>query len=329
MSFEIITGDAIDALAGLPESSVQACITSPPYWGLRDYGVAARVWDDDGDCDHVWAADRFCRGCGAWRGCLGLEPTPDLFVSHLVEMVRGVRRVLRDDGTLWLVIGDSYALRRTSTAPSDPRRRQCIQPGRGVPPGAKIKDLIGIPWLVAFALRSDGWWLRSDIVWAKQNVSPESVRDRPTRCHEFVFLLTKQAKYFYDPVAIREPARVPGTTRNRRDVWWIRTRPKRGGHIAAYPPEIVEPCLRAGSPPHACKTCGAPWRRVDDSTAEWIPSCSHDEPPGKSTVLDPFCGSGTTGDVALRHGRDFVGIELKPEYAQLASARLQGVEAVH
>lgn len=234
---------------------------------------------------------RFCRHCGAWRGCLGLEPEPDLYVEHLVSVLREVRRALRADGTLWLVLGDTFAASRSYQLPDSKGR----DPGRplpaSVPAGLKPKDRVGIPWRVAFALQADGWWLRSHIVWAKPNPMPESVRDRPTRAHEYVFLLAKRRRYFYDPDAIREPdcgrpsgagyARPerltyrdagglrgqkrewrPGGGRNRRTVWEVATQPFPGAHFATFPQKLVEPCVLAGSSPTACGACGAPWGRV-------------------------------------------------------------------
>lgn len=430
--FEVVHGDAIQVLRTLPDGLVQCCVTSPPYWGLRDYGVPARSWDGQPGCRHEWGelergrrrdllpADqsastarlgtdprqgragieggRFCGRSGAWRGCLGLEPTPELYVAHLAEVLREVRRVLREDGTLWLVLGDSYAAARSQQAPDRKRRDPGQLPSTAVPAGAKAKDLLGIPWLVAFALRADGWRLRSDVVWAKRNPIPESVRDRPTRSYEYLFLLAKRPRYFYDPDAIREPdcgiaagngyarpERIsyrdqhgargqhahwrPGGGRNRRDVWSITSRPFRGAHIATFPPELVEPCILAGSSPTACGVCGAPWRRIVEAcgetstqrarrtghspgarvhpggcaqsldfrgshaalkprqrrTVDWRPSCAHADGSGRCLVLDPFCGAGTTGLVALRHGRRFLGIELNADYVRLARERLAAV----
>ena len=290
MTVEIICADAREALAAMPEGSVHCVITSPPYWGLRDYGIEPVVWGDE-ECEHEWAEESyqrrsndggepdrkqetkagaigrdqpirhaFCRRCNAWRGSLGLEPTPELYVEHIVQVMREVRRVLRDDGTLWLNLGDSYASGITGRNDTDretpggrggsfdggPRRQLAIESG------LKPKDLVGVPWMVAFALQADGWWLRSDIVWSKKNCMPESVTDRPTRSHEYVFLLAKSARYYYDADAIREPhspdgrkatsaprgaashanyrgadghERWPGSGRNRRSVWEIATQP--------------------------------------------------------------------------------------------------------
>lgn len=325
VSARVICGDAIDVLAGLPAGFAQTCVTSPPYWGLRDYGVPARVWGGDPDCRHRWGeaergrrsdllpegqssskarlgrdarqakaglrGGRFCTRCGAWKGCLGLEPDPDLYVSHLVSVMRGVRRALRSDGTLWLVLGDSFAAARSHQV-RDAKRGKLGGPlPAKVPNGLKPKDMVGIPWRVAFALQADGWWLRSDIVWAKPNAMPESVSDRPTRAHEFVFLLAPSRRYFYDSFAVREPdcgrpagngyarperlsyrdgggARgqeerwAPGGGRNRRSVWTLPTQPFGGAHFAAFPEALVEPCVLAGSSPLACGVCGAPWWRI-------------------------------------------------------------------
>jgi DNA modification methylase len=376
----ILCGDSIDVLAGLPEGIAQTCVTSPPYWGLRDYGVPPRIWDASPECAHRWGpkikGGRFCQSCGAWEGCLGLEPTPDQFVQHLVLVMREVRRVLRDDGTLWMNLGDSFA------------------GTRNLPHGGnfKPKDLIGIPWRAAFALQADGWWLRSDIVWSKPNAMPEPIRDRPTRAHEFVFLLSKSRRYFYDAEAVREPDKggragngylrperlsyggqsaprgqsegwVGGGGRNRRSVWQVATQCFRGAHFATFPEGLVEPCVLAGSSPTACRACGAPWRRIVSSrrlmdgeeapagksdpqrelergrghsrswarsgkvlnhrqTIGWEPGCDHDDPGDRCTVIDPFAGAATTGIVAARHGRDFLGVELSPSFAEIGRRRL-------
>lgn len=416
----VLCGDALDVLATLPDAAAQTCITSPPYWGLRDYGVAARVWGGDPDCRHRWGegergrrsdllssersrskarlgrerrqgaaglkGGRFCQRCGAWKGCLGLEPNPDLYVEHLVTVLREVRRVLRDDGTLWLNLGDSFAANRFGRSGAGNPGAQMQAPASA---SLKPKDLVGIPWRVAFALQADGWWLRSDIVWAKPNVMPESVSDRPTRAHEFVFLLAKSRRYFYDAEAVREPDSgkpsgngfkrperltydgrgqdqqwVGGSGRNRRSVWKIPTQCFKGAHFATFPEALVEPCLLAGSSPAACSVCGAPWRRIVESrrlldgereikggwtsadhldsgrgmeptgyrhsrvkawrkTVGWQAGCDHDAPGGRCCVLDPFAGVGTTGVVAARHDRDFLGVELSKRYAGLALERVR------
>ena len=244
---DLYAGDALAVLQGLPDASVQCCVSSPPYWGLRDYGLPPSVWGGDPDCAHVWIEEMistevgkgnwaqgtngrgevqpggvdakrepmpststrgYCERCKAWRGCLGLEPTPELFVAHIVAVFREVRRVLRNDGVAWVNFGDSYASESAKGGSGTPNGRNgrgemYARAGLG---GLKPKDLVGIPWRVAFALQADGWWLRSDIIWSKPNPMPESVTDRPTKAHEYLFLLTKSAKYFYDSEAIKEPA---------------------------------------------------------------------------------------------------------------------------
>lgn len=301
MTWTVLEGDCRDLLRTLPEESVQCCVTSPPYWGLRDYGV---------------------------EGQLGLERTPEEYVAAMVEVFRDVRRVLRPDGMLWLNLGDSYSGGGgfSPDAPSnrEGRSKQTTQgsrlyKGRAPAPGLKPKDLCGIPWRVALALQADGWWLRMDVVWAKPNPMPESVTDRPTRAHEYVFLLSRSPSYFYDADAIREEwaddragfsgsmrskyegrierqdgglvaaPMVPG--RNVRSVWTISTKPFSGAHFAVMPWDLAERCVLAGSRPG-------------------------DE------ILDPFAGAGTVGMVARRHGRSFVGIELSPLYARMARERI-------
>jgi DNA modification methylase len=281
-------GDAIEVLKTLADQSVHCCVTSPPYWGLRDYGDDAQ---------------------------LGLEATPEEYVGKMVAVFREVRRVLRDDGTLFLNLGDSYrgGVRSAIT---------CGTSGASLKP----KDLVGIPWRVAFALQADGWYLRSDIIWAKPNPMPESVTDRPTKSHEYLFLLSKQTKYYYDAEAIAEPSKNAGrviaydgsqkncetagdprfatritsdmtvpATRNKRSVWTVATQPYSGAHFAVFPPKLIEPCIRAGC-------------------------------PADGTVLDPFAGSGTTGAVAKELGRDYVLIELSAEYIKLANKRINETE---
>lgn len=283
MRDSILQGDCLEVLARLPAASVHTIVTSPPYWGLRDYGAP---------------------------GQLGLEATPDEYVARLVAVFREARRVLRDDGTLWLNLGDSYA----ASGVIDPYRRTSsgkLMPPQGRAPrtgNLKPKDLVGIPWRVAFALQSDGWWLRSDIIWHKPNCMPESVRDRPTKAHEYVFLLAKSERYYYDASAVMEPAapqslarirqrtfaqqtggpkdyRVTGINsnrsmrqtlenfaknprRNKRDVWSVATAPYKGAHFAVMPPALVEPCILAGCPGRVCETCGAPWVRVVEREQE-------------------------------------------------------------
>ena len=299
-SSTIYHGDALEILPTLEPQSINCCVTSPPYWGLRDYGV---------------------------EGQLGLESTPEEYVEKLVEVFREVKRVLRDDGTLWLNLGDSYISQggeRVYGSSDDTT-------GRGDAVGARItsqslpaKNLVGIPWRVAFALQADGWYLRQDIIWHKPNPMPESVKDRCTKAHEYIFLLSKSAKYYYDADAIKEPLaesskatlaqkglasqvgsdRVPFKTngnmkavgnaagRNKRSVWTVTTKPFKGAHFATFPPDLIEPCILAGC-------------------------------PKGGTVLDPFGGAGTTALVAKRNGRNAVACELNPEYSEIAAERLQ------
>ena len=281
----------------------QMCVTSPPYFGLRDYGHPGQI---------------------------GLEQTPDEYIANMVEVFRCVRDVLADDGTLWLNIGDSYAStggHGSIGATSQRAGRSNIEvqnarKGYAGGDGIKTKDLIGIPWLLAFALRADGWFLRQDIIWSKPNPMPESVRDRCTKAHEYIFLLSKSERYFFDSEAMKEPAvragDVPGgkghyiqhsagghnkdglaacgqkpvaETRNRRSVWTVATRPYKGAHFATFPPALIEPCVLAGSRPG-------------------------------DIVLDPCMGSGTTAAVALQHGRQYLGCELNPAYQPLQDARI-------
>jgi DNA modification methylase len=330
VSWEVKHGDALELLKALPEASVQCIVTSPPYWGLRDYGVA---------------------------GQLGLEATPEEYVAALVALFREARRALRPDGTLWLNLGDTYASaggegeQGSRGQRFDRRHTQERLILKNLIGGLKPKDLVGVPWRVAFALQADGWWLRSDIVWSKPNPMPESVRDRPTKAHEYLFLLTKSERYYYDAASIAEPvvygdhprngvpgppiqapgqpvqsgitrARREGTkkailrgvgegyyrpngvagtrgvgapseTRNRRSVWTITTEPFPEAHFAVMPQALVEPCILAGSRPG-------------------------------DLVVDPCCGSGTVGVVALRHGRRFFGADLNPDYVAMARRRIAG-----
>jgi DNA modification methylase len=302
-SHQIINGDVLDVLRTLPDGSIHCCVTSPPYFGLRDYGH---------------------------EGQIGLEATPEAYVARMVEVFREVRRVLRDDGTCWVNLGDSYNAyngnRGASTSFQAATEIACpsLPGGSGLScKSLKNKDLIGIPWRVAFALQADGWYLRQDIIWAKPNPMPESVRDRCTKSHEYVFLLAKSQRYFYDAEAMSEPVaassvsrlsqdglagqrgsfRVPGKTngpmkavggtevRNRRSVWTITTKPFKGAHFATMPPDLAELCIKAGC-------------------------------PKEGTVIDPFAGSGTTLAVARSLGRSSIGIELNPEYCEIARERL-------
>lgn len=262
---ELLVGDAAALLPTLPAGSHRCCVTSPPYWGLRDYGI---------------------------EGQIGAESELEPYIAHLVRVFREVRRVLADDGTLWLNIGDSYTSgNRAWRAPDKKNAGRAMSYRPPTPDGLKPKDLIGVPWRVAFALQADGWYLRSDIIWYKPNCQPESVKDRPTRSHEYVFLFSKNEKYLYDAEAIQETALTNGLPKNRRTVWPINTEPFPEAHFATFPRALVEPCVLAGS------------EKGD-------------------RVLDPFFGSGTLGEVCVAAKRGFTGIELNPEYAAIARRRL-------
>ncbi len=256
----IFEGSALTVLQRLPSNSIQCVVTSPPYWGLRDYNIPDQI---------------------------GLEETLLQFINSLRTVFTEVRRVLRDDGVFWLNIGDSYTSgNRGWRAPDkkNPARAMDVRPE--TPEGLKPKDLIGIPWRLAFALQEDGWYLRADIVWNKPNAMPESVKDRPTRAHEYIFMLTKGERYYYDRTAVLEP-----NGRNCRSVWNVHTQGFGGAHFATFPPKLIEPCIKASS------------RRGD-------------------FVLDPFFGSGTVGVAAEALGRRYVGIELNPDYVALAAKRI-------
>ncbi len=268
----IIPGDSLAVLRDFPDGTFRACITSPPYWGLRDYGI-----------------DRPQQ--------IGAEVELSQYIQKLVFIFEEVRRTLAPDGTLWLNIGDSYTSGNRTWRDSDkknPARAMSYRPP--TPEGLKPKDLIGLPWRIAFALQDAGWYLRSDIIWNKPNCQPESVRDRPTRSHEYVFLFSKSLKYFYDYDAAKEPAD-NGRTRNKRTVWNLNTEPYPDAHFATFPEALVRECIAVGS-------------------------------AAGDTVLDPFLGSGTVGAVALQAGRSFIGIELNPEYVTIAEKRT-GVTAAH
>ncbi len=393
---EIICGDAREVLREVPERSVHCVVTSPPYWSLRDYRLEPVIWGDDDGCKHDWGepitgrsqsaslsgstldgappgnerrpewASMFCGHCGAWRGTLGLEPTPELYVEHIVAIFREVRRVLRDDGTLWLNMGDSYAGsgKGYSKSGSLGDYKQATNRGSwsGLPTaglsldgsGLKPKDLCGMPWRVAFALQADGWWLRSDIIWSKPNPMPESVTDRPTRSHEFLFLLAKSQRYFYDAKAIRGSKR----GHNKWSVWAIAIQPFPGAHFATFPEKLVEPCILAGTSEWGCcPECGAPWVRVMERTGKiaaahkgsrfdtgktvarqggertqpgtrsenhpvgWRATCAHEGEPVAAVVCDPFAGSGTVGVVAARLGRRAILIDANPDYREMARQR--------
>ncbi|MFH1226787.1 MAG: site-specific DNA-methyltransferase [Planctomycetota bacterium] len=437
---KIIVGDVRDKLKELPDQSVHCVITSPPYYGLRDYKVPPLIWGGDSKCRHIWKEHKMppkgghikpdnmpnvganrseqeegisirfgytsisCVKCNAWRGSLGLEPTPELYVAHLVEIFREVKRVLRDDGTFWLNIGDSYAgsggahkenhanpgISNSYKRNGVPHWGELKQPCNYlVPEGCKPKDLIGIPWMLAFACRADGWYLRSDIIWYKRNPMPESVTDRPTKSHEYIFLLAKSEKYYYDNEAIKEkstqngkphptgqkisPTRNDtdmagktigdGISRNKRSVWDVTTHPFRGAHFATFPIALIEPMVLAGSSEKGvCSECGAPWARIIESkrlnrtelskddiryrpniyngsygdingksdagytetkTTGWRATCQCKAGVVPAVVLDPFMGAGTTAVAAKQLHRNFIGIELNPDYIGMAEKRIK------
>jgi DNA modification methylase len=353
MNYEIKQGDCLEVLKTLPSESVNCCITSPPYWGLRDYGTAK--WEGgDGNCEHTIShysdnlkpdCDRPVRGdrslcikCGAKRidSQIGLELTPQEYVEKIVLVFREVRRVLRGDGTLWLNLGDTYSAQRwtkkgETTTPAQPMNGMS-DTWRAIAPtkesGLPDKNLVGIPWRVAFALQADGWYLRQDIIWHKPNPMPESVTDRCTKAHEYIFLMSKNPNYYLDNKAIQEPCttqegrpsaivrdRVYGynskqaalgrarggeetpepSTRNKRSVWSVTVKPYKEAHFATFPKELIEPCVLAGC-------------------------------PKDGTILDPFGGSGTTAEVAIENGRNALLIELNPEYIELAKTRISNTQ---
>lgn len=260
----IFEGGALTVLQRLPDQHAQCIVTSPPYWGLRDYNIEDQI---------------------------GLEETLPQFINSLVGVFREAKRVLRDDGVLWLNIGDGFTSgNRGWRAPDkkNPARAMSVRPN--TPEGLKPKDLMGIPWRLAFALQDDGWYLRADVIWNKPNAMPESVRDRPTRAHEYLFMFSKQEQYFYNREDVKEP-----NGRNMRSVWNVNTMPFPGAHFATFPQKLVEPCLKASTRPG-------------------------------DFVLDPFFGSGTVGLAAQQLGRSYVGIELNPEYVALAADRLKANE---
>ena len=305
---KIYLGNCIDVLKTFPDKSINCCITSPPYYGLRDYGV---------------------------DGQIGNEETPEEYIENLVAVFNEVNRVLTDDGVLWLNLGDSWAGSNQGAGTKNPTPKQASNHGTNYMTteshksklsklnGYKPKDLIGIPWMAAFALREAGWYLRQDIIWAKGNPMPESVRDRCTKSHEYIFLLTKSRKYYFDNVSIKEPCvskqpagnkknmnhgrkgkegwsfnpenSIPKEGRNKRDVWTVNTKPCKEAHFATFPDTLIEPCVLAGCPENG-------------------------------VILDPFMGAGTTGMVAKRHNRNYVGIELNADYIQIAENRIENTQ---
>jgi DNA modification methylase len=428
MSIKVLNGNCLEVLDQLPEKSVDSCITSPPYYGLRDYNTGKWVGGDP-DCPHKRMTKiskdtdtghknmyehgdvvgdaiykSVCPKCGATREDkqIGLEDSPEEYVESMVEVFRKVRRVLKDEGTVWLNLGDSYvSTHPTGTRDSDTGWKhgelsQGYQARAGGAGGVfKVKDLMGIPWMVAFALRADGWYLRQDIIWHKPNPMPESVTDRCTKAHEYIFLLSKNAKYYFDNESIKEDAvydkdlgilrsrkqaelnhpsiikrqeiGIDSTSagdgkRNKRSVWTVTTKPFKGAHFAAFPPDLIQPCVLAGCPEKVCVECSTPYERKVESKRLKRNELPKDDPRyrpntyegsykdinGKAdagytetkdlglekqcqcetdetksgTVLDPFGGAGTTGLVADRNDRNAILIELNDEYAEMARDRL-------
>lgn len=276
---KIYVGDAVEGIKQLESESVQTVVTSPPYWGLRDYGEDEQ---------------------------LGLEPKPDDFIENLCKVFDEVWRVLKDDGTIWVNLGDTYSAQRWTGSGKGQAMNKNNDGHRDINPikesGLADKNLVGIPWKFAFAMQARGWYLRQDIIWQKPNPMPESVTDRCTKSHEYIFLLSKKPKYYFDNEAIKEDAIGSEGTgqenfvsivdkRNKRDVWSVNVKPYKEAHFATYPPELIEPCVLAGS-------------KEGD------------------TILDPFSGSGTTGQVAMQHNRNYIGLELNPDYAKISEKRL-------
>lgn len=340
----ILLGNCLEVLKTLPDESINCCVTSPPYYALRDYGTGTWIGGDP-NCEHMYfhgSADgvgthklftdmkqtsgvghlmrSVCTKCGAIRedSQIGIEDTPEMYIKNLVDVFHEVKRLLTKNGTCWINIGDSYAHTTSKVVPQSIENTSDRQPSYGtrVPDGCKTKDLIGIPWMLAFALRDDGWYLRQDIIWHKPNPMPESVKDRCTKAHEYIFLLSKSQNYYFDQNAIKEPSvssnepRLFGSFmqvgtcrgdvgnvyrgsefRNKRSVWSVCPSHYNEAHFATYPEELIQPCIMAGC-------------------------------PKDGLVLDPFMGSGTTGVVAKRNHRNYIGVELNPEYKKIAEHRI-------
>jgi DNA modification methylase len=341
MTVTLLHGDNTALLSALDRASVQAIITSPPYYGLRDYFLPPTAWPE---ISYAPMSGLPPIDVPAMDCCLGLEPTLEAYVAHLVHVFRLVWSVLKDDGCLWLNLGDSYGT--GTTAPRQPSRTSkkisaAQHEAQGARHGGQAKQLLGIPWRVAFALQAGGWYLRSDVIWSKPNPMPESVTDRPTRAHEYLFLFAKQERYYYNADAIKEPAvngdpstprgsqgvlgplnagrrdkqgalaertytglnerwdrrTEPVTHRNKRSVWTVPTQPFHGAHFACFPETLIEPCVLASSRPG-------------------------------DLILDPYGGSGTTGRVAIKHGRHALLMDLNPDYLALQAQRTTGVQLV-
>jgi len=363
MEIDILNGDCIEMMKTLPDNCVDTCITSPPYWGLRDYGGGGKVWGGDPECECDWEGyerpsentrnnnnslqlksaywepqeQAHCKHCDAWFGQLGLEPTIQQYVKNMVEVFSHVHRILKPEGTLWLNLGDSYCAgqRKNNKSDSNGGDKGLPTTQRNQASGSlKNKDLVGVPWRVAFALQEAGWWLRQDIIWAKPNCMPESVKDRCTKNHEYMFLFAKSEKYYFDNEAIKEntvkkadkrksaftyadneewakdkdasriskakgiaEARTKNyAKRNKRSVWWVGPKPFPEAHFAVFPIELIEPCILAGS-------------------------------PVGGTVFDPFGGSGTTAIAAIKHGRNAILTELSEKYIEIAEKRIADFKA--
>ncbi len=440
----IYQGDVLKVLKTLPDECVDCCITSPPYYGLRDYSTGKWIGGDP-NCEH-WTPDNdiknasdvqrgnfgslrkekhICRRCGAVREDLqiGLEQTPEEYVAKLVEVFKEVKRVLKKEGTFWLNIGDTYFGGGGGNQYSQENQGITAQQFRangekeksaGISygfrnqkrPDIKKGDMIGIPWMLAFALRRDGWFLRQDIIWHKKNCMPESVTNRCTKSHEYIFLFAKSSKYFYDNEAIKEPVAqssimrcnrviannehfdptkhknyegiqnpmdilirtsqsvLKNMTRNKRDVWSISPHPFKGNHFATFPENLITPMILAGtSKKGVCSICGLPFTRItkqriikkgaglkhlvgesakatgnrydvpynilQTETQKWIPTCKCESPtPKPAVVLDCFMGAGTTGAVAKKLGRNYIGIDLNPEYIKIANERISKVKRI-
>lgn len=358
-NYLLLEGNCKEALKSFDENSIHCCVTSPPYFGLRDYEASGQI---------------------------GLNSTVEEYVQDLVEAFREVKRVLRNDGTLWLNLGDSYS---SSTAASQKTKdyylgsnqiseeqKSCITKSGRInktkASGLKEKDLLGIPWRVAFALQKDGWWLRQDIIWSKPNPMPESVLDRCTKSHEYIFLLSKKAKYYFDNESIKEPAihanskkisvkkggfvskgeplgrQLPFVSikemKNKRSVWSVNSQPFKGAHFATFPENLILPCIRAGTSEYGCcSKCGSPWRRIKNNKSKsenldpyllsnqksenaqsWQSTCKcQGSQVIPCTILDPFSGAATTGVVALKNKRKFIGIDINPKYIEISEQRIK------
>ena len=445
----IYLGSCLSILKTLPDESVDMCITSPPYWNLRNYGSNPEIWGGDENCDHEWtnkvpfkgskpshgigsdsiaigkvteesqelgwSSGEFCTKCNAWKGELGLEPTPELYIEHLTMIFHEVRRVLKSYGTCWVNIGDTYA--STSGGFGHSEHKGLHKQSEGLDEatdflrpnpksyGYKDKDLIGIPWMLAFSMRAEGWYLRQDIIWAKAlsgdlrkgTAMPESIKDRCSKSHEYLFLFAKERHYYYDYHAVTEPLLtdvekekrkgkkgnqggfrcdmedrpredyIPKNGKgNRRSVWYVQLQQFKDAHFACFPKTLITPAIKAGCPVKICSHCGKPYERevvmtkksdrpvskvkdfnengvsrTTDNLKEYgeyggneykdkgyqpICDCEQLAEPLKGVVLDPFMGSGTTGEVAKELSRDYVGLEINEKYIKIANKRITGVK---